>query len=287
MIRVRRRLSSGLPARFTAAINSFLVLGLIALAATTVPVAHSQVSGIAAAERPPVPDPRFPVPTDLVLEHEQAWQAHLADVRANPHAFDGMVIGVDIDDESATQRAMAEGGEAAELQDEAAAAIDKPARVTDTVATCPKELPAKGPGVYFACHGDEPAGYFRHRNLSNSDDPVSLLRMALEALAAGPTAVEAASGLYTLMPAAAVVRGVTVDESGLAAVDFDPALRRADLGSIATGTTFLEQVVNTVFQFDNIDAIRFSIDGNCEAFWAALGGAGCHVADRNDPRNTP
>ena len=116
-------------------------------------------------------------------------------------------------------------------------------------------------------------------------DTLGVLRAALEALLAGATAEERDAGLTSMFSdaTAGLLRDVDVTEDGTAIVVLDSALPEViPNASTSTGSTlFLGQLNETVFQFQNVHAIEYRLDGSCGAFWAWLQGS-CHVVERTD-----
>jgi spore germination protein GerM len=116
---------------------------------------------------------------------------------------------------------------------------------------------------------------------TQGEEPVAVQRRvagapldgALRALVVGPTAEERADGLGSWFSADTrdVLRRVRV-EDGHAVVDFRGELRDLIPGaSSSTGSQLLLVSLNrTVFQFDHVEAVEYSLDGSCDAFWEWL-----------------
>lgn len=97
-----------------------------------------------------------------------------------------------------------------------------------------------------------------------------VLRAALEQLLAGPTATEEAEGSSSMFSSATagMLRSVTIDDDGLAVVDFaDLRALLPAVGTSAASSAFLGQLNATVFQFPTVSAVEYRIEGSCETFW--------------------
>jgi hypothetical protein len=91
------------------------------------------------------------------------------------------------------------------------------------------------------------------RNVSSWDGvPV------MDALLAGPTAAEAASGVTSMIPAGTKVLGVDVQGSE-ATVDLDPKFESG--GGTLSMNLRVAEVVYTLTQLPDVDSVRFRIDG--------------------------
>jgi hypothetical protein len=95
-----------------------------------------------------------------------------------------------------------------------------------------------------------------------------VLRGALTALMAGPTAEELGAGLVTAVPAATGLLDVNLAD-GLATVDLSSEYESG--GGSLSMTARIAQVVFTATQFDNADRVLFWLDGGPIEF---LGGEG-------------
>lgn len=129
-------------------------------------------------------------------------------------------------------------------------------------ATAPNDTQSSSVTVYFLCSDLLPADV---RPVTRPV-PERTLRAALAELLAGPNAAETRQGYDTTFdgPAQGLLRDVTIDD-GLATVDFIDRL------SDFAGTTFqnaaLVAMLNTtVFEFDEIDAVAYQIEGSSENF---------------------
>ncbi|MGI9646565.1 MAG: GerMN domain-containing protein, partial [Ilumatobacteraceae bacterium] len=89
-----------------------------------------------------------------------------------------------------------------------------------------------------------------------ADTPV---RASLESLFAGTDSIETEIGMSSLIPAGTRVLGIAVDGT-TATVDLSGEFENSIGGTLAESMQ-IAQVVFTVTQFDNIDRVRFHIDG--------------------------
>ena len=99
----------------------------------------------------------------------------------------------------------------------------------------------------------------------------AVLKAALEALLAGPTASETAAGLGTTVPSGTRLLGVSLS-GHVAIVDFTAAF--ASGGGSLSMTDRLAQVVYTATQFPGVTAVTLKLDGKTIK---ALGGEGIIV----------
>lgn len=111
-----------------------------------------------------------------------------------------------------------------------------------------------------------------------------VLRAALEALLAGPTAEESGQGLGSIFGegAAGLLADVTITD-GLAVVDFDDRLRETTNNLASTSSILLlEQLNRTVLQFDTVERVEYRLGGSCDAFGAWAHDRVCDTYDRSD-----
>ncbi len=99
----------------------------------------------------------------------------------------------------------------------------------------------------------------------------AVARASMEALLEGPTALEAAAGLATQIPAGTSLLDLAVQD-GVATVDLSGAFD--DGGGSLSMQLRVAQVVHTLTQFDTITAVGFRIDGEPVQ---AVGGEGVLV----------
>jgi hypothetical protein len=89
---------------------------------------------------------------------------------------------------------------------------------------------------------------------------------ALAALIAGPTAVEAAAGLTSDVPAATSLNGVTI-AGGVATVDFSAAFAA---GAVDSASRRVAQVVDTLTRFATVQRVVLRLDGHAAASIGAV-----------------
>ena len=103
------------------------------------------------------------------------------------------------------------------------------------------------------------------RELDASRD---LLFATFESLVAGPTAQEAASGAtshFSTATADAVVSATV--EQGLLVIDFEDLRSTIPNASTSCGSmALLAQLNATAFQFDEVERVRYEIEGSCDTF---------------------
>ncbi len=86
-------------------------------------------------------------------------------------------------------------------------------------------------------------------------ESVDGLNAALDALLAGPTGADVDAGLTTAVPANADVRSLSIDDGGVAVVDFTRPFETRDT------QPQVAQVVFTLTQVEGISSVQFLIDG--------------------------
>lgn len=132
--------------------------------------------------------------------------------------------------------------------------------------------------AYYQCGVDgNPVATYR---LAPSTSGV--LRAALEALLAGPTAPEREAGLETWFSSStADLLDTVVIRSGAAVVDFDDLRPIIPNASTSAGSrSLLAQLDATVFQFPSVKSVIYRINGDCEAFTEWLQAGGCEPRTR-------
>jgi hypothetical protein len=108
-----------------------------------------------------------------------------------------------------------------------------------------------------------------------------VLRIALEALVAGPTPTERERGIHSFFSdeTSGIVGSVTI-EDGVAVVDFlDFRALIPNAGSSAGSFMLLAELNGTVFGISGVEAVEYRLNGDCEAFWNFLQRA-CTVVPR-------
>jgi hypothetical protein len=121
--------------------------------------------------------------------------------------------------------------------------------------------------VAFATGGGDCADVVLfERPVDASLDPVEA---ALRDLVAGPTGEEAARGADAVIfsvETAGTVQSVTLDD-GLLMVDFRDFRELIANASTSCGSmSLLSQLNATAFQFDEVERVRYLIEGSCDAF---------------------
>lgn len=134
--------------------------------------------------------------------------------------------------------------------------------------------------VWFSC--SDPSGpTVASRRVVPSTS--SVLRASLDQLLAGPTAEERSAGLTSWFSGATagMVRGVTIDATGRATVDFKDLRPVIPNASTSAGSQMLlTQLDATVFQFPSVHSAVYRIEGSCEAFTEWLQFGGCEPRTR-------
>ena len=120
--------------------------------------------------------------------------------------------------------------------------------------------------VYFSVDGDDCAAVDAFERSGPSDtDPVQL---ALTELLGGPTSEEEGAGAGSFFTAETADALSELDLSdGLLTVEFRD-IRFLNNASTSCGSqALLSSLSNTVFQFDEVERVRFTIWGSCSLFW--------------------
>lgn len=102
----------------------------------------------------------------------------------------------------------------------------------------------------------------------DSTGVVAPIRFSLDQLVAGPTATEAAAGAGSHFSAATAdsIRSIKLSK-GLLTVDFTDIRGVIPNASTSCGSAGLLATLNsTVFQFSNVERVRYQIDGSCDTF---------------------
>ena len=123
--------------------------------------------------------------------------------------------------------------------------------------------------VFFTCEPPpaDPRPVFRID--PGVDSVEARVHFALEQLLAGPTPEEGELGYASVFPPGSeeLLIGVEVDDDGLAALDFADALQTVGaLNSSHNRFLLFGTLGETTFQFDEVQAIVFRIEGSCEQF---------------------
>lgn len=96
---------------------------------------------------------------------------------------------------------------------------------------------------------------------------------ALTALLRGPTAEERETGIHSWFSAttSSALKSVTVDSAGKAVVNFADLRELIPNAASSAGSAMLLHELNgTIFQFSEVQAVEYRIEGSCAAFWEWL-----------------
>ncbi len=88
-------------------------------------------------------------------------------------------------------------------------------------------------------------------------------RQAIEALLAGPTAAELASGYITSIPSGAKLRSITVDAQGKVTADFETSIQKGVAGSCRVGA-IRAQIEQTLLQFPEVREVAITVRGDAD-----------------------
>ncbi len=136
--------------------------------------------------------------------------------------------------------------------------------------------------VFFTMAADEnmtpvPAA----RSVPQTDNEAVLVRTTLKELLKGPTDAEKAAGLISWFSGATAdaITGVA-GVGGEYTVDFTGLNTLIPNASTSAGSQMLmSQLNSTLFQFDFVQSVGYTLDGDCAAFWEWLQ-MGCHTVSR-------
>ena len=150
---------------------------------------------------------------------------------------------------------------------------------------CREDAPETGSGtvlrIYYTCGPSSvpTASSFVYRVVP---DTSLVLTATIQELVKGPDDDERALGFVSFFSPATSGAFVGLDlASGKATVGFSGI---GDIPNITTATGsqfFIANLNANVFQFDTIDAVEYSLDGSCDAFWA-LFQSECQTVSRAD-----
>lgn len=147
-----------------------------------------------------------------------------------------------------------------------------------TTSTQPPSGPTVQVAFSFASDECEGAVAIVDRVIADGDDP---LVSAFEFLVAGPTSGEKTDGYSSWFSAktAGTVRSVELHD-GLLVVDFDNFIETiANAGTSCGSVSLLAELNGTAFQFADVDAVTYEIEGSCETFFNWLQ-RGCVIYPR-------
>ncbi|MBN2084015.1 MAG: GerMN domain-containing protein [Anaerolineales bacterium] len=119
------------------------------------------------------------------------------------------------------------------------------------------------------------------RSVPQTDNEAVLVRSTLKELLKGPTDAEKAAGLTSwFSPATADAVAGVIGVGGEYTVDFTGLNTLIPNASTSAGSQMLmSQLNSTVFQFDFVQSVGYTLDGDCAAFWEWLQ-MGCHTVTR-------
>ena len=111
------------------------------------------------------------------------------------------------------------------------------------------------------------------------------LRFALDELLEGPAPIERHLGCASMFDDQEhLLRRVALDD-GHAVVDFHGRAFLDELATVSTshaGAVFMTQLGLTIFQFPQIESVRFELDGDCLAFGDFMQAGVCMTTHRSD-----
>ena len=152
---------------------------------------------------------------------------------------------------------------------------DRPGTVASTTTIEPETTTTTQPAdvetiTVFFSFGDgsdcsEVKGY--ERTYGAGLDPIVV---AFDQLVGGPTDDEISDGAGSFFSAstADVVRSAILDGDGVLSVDFDDIRLSLNNASTSCGSSsLLSQLTSTAFQFEEVERVRFSINGSCSVFF--------------------
>jgi hypothetical protein len=115
-------------------------------------------------------------------------------------------------------------------------------------------------------------------------DSPAVLRASLTELVRGPTEAERNVGIFSAFSpgTSGLLRGVTIQD-GVAKIDFSDDVSRIDnLGTTNVSGQVYRELNATVFQYDTIDGVVYSLNGSPEA-WCEVLVSQCGVIRRTGP----
>lgn len=127
--------------------------------------------------------------------------------------------------------------------------------------------------VFFTCGTSPLAAVAAVTRPTDADAVEEQLSSAINALLAGPTAIEQESALRSWFSAATEgrVNSVVINDWTVAVIDFDDFSDVIPNASTTAGRRqLLAEIRATVFQFDDIEMAELQFNGSCDAFWGWL-----------------
>lgn len=123
--------------------------------------------------------------------------------------------------------------------------------------------------VYYVKYTDDDA--YLVREVHQVPKTPEVARAALEELISGTPLTP---GAGRVLPANTQVRGIRIDENGLATVDFSPEVLTANVGS-AGEALGIASIVNTLTEFPTIKKVSFTVNGQVDErtqdWWGHVG----------------
>jgi len=106
--------------------------------------------------------------------------------------------------------------------------------------------------------------------------------MALQAYMHGPTEDLRRRGYTSALPPSFEQALVAVHvAAGQAEVEFTSELERVNnLGTSTLSDAFLRQLDALIFQFDEVQTVRYTVEGDCVRFWRIFESNDCHIRQR-------
>lgn len=141
------------------------------------------------------------------------------------------------------------------------------APATSTTETPPVAAVMKDVGVYFVAEVGQPArggvvealaGPIRSIEVNEDATADQLAEETLAVLLSGPSELEAEIGFSSAVPAATLLHGVEI-EGGIATVDLSAEFEAA--AGAFSDVLRVSQIVFTLTSLDEVDAVRFRVDG--------------------------
>ncbi|MGB7536974.1 MAG: GerMN domain-containing protein [Anaerolineales bacterium] len=119
------------------------------------------------------------------------------------------------------------------------------------------------------------------RAVPETDIQASLIHSTLRELLKGPTDAEKGTGLTSwFSPATAGAASSVIGEGDFFTADFAGLNTLIPNASTSAGSQMLlSQLNSTMFQFEFVQSVTYTLGGNCSAFWEWLQ-SGCHTVTR-------
>lgn len=194
-----------------------------------------------------------------------------ASLLADPNAFDGAVILVDVPPYSGADT------DAIDSQATAAAAADNLRRYGPKTApkcsSSPLMAPAGQAGLFASCDGV--AVRFIPRAVAGASLEAKIIA-SINGLAQPVGKSDAGKGFSQALPTMSkVVDSVVIGDGGDVTVD-TVRLFAASPSAFEAGIA-IDALSKTALQFPGVNTVTFTENGDCEQFWISMGGEGCLV----------